>query len=850
MRLQFYKKGLPTNVIKRIILLLVVFVAALIFFEILTNRQQEIDGTNMDSPSLPLVSIEYKGDTTTTLHGYVQEMDPCYMRESIIPLSDDRMINLSMDTQGQEITGLSYQIRSLDTERNISGNDVTYSQDGDIITASIQAENLIEKNEEYLLILTAQLGEKSVYYYTRIMETEGCYEDEIIDFAQQFHDKALRKEGDGLATYVESKSGSDKNELGHVTINSSLSQITYGSFAGSQVATPLISLTDISTNYISLTFSYELSSTSGKNTEYYLCKEDFRIRYTDQRIYLLSYDRSMEQILDANQVDISENVLDLGITEEDVDYLSNETGTVVSFTHSGSLFQYNQTERTLKTIYSFVNDPTDTRCTYDQHKIIILNIDESGTMDYVVYGYMNAGQHEGQCGINLYHYDSISNISTEQVFIPSGSSYQILNANFSDLIYESSDNSFYIMVNGTLLYMKLNQLTTEELMTGMDDSQYAVSDSGRYMAWMENAVTSESIHILDLETNNSFDINAASGQLLKPLGFMDDDLIYGIVNKNDISLDEAGTEVYPMSQVIIADITNSTGAKELMSYKKSGIYISDIRIESYTIYLDRIQKDENGNYVETTGDTIKNSAGEQNKAVELTSSVDSSRGNVLSITMAELKEGESLGKIISDAPKLAMANHTRDIAVSTSTNSTEYFVYVGSSVTLATDDLLTAITEADANMGLVVDNTPRYVWKRGRKSYQNAISVTYGSSDSESNSQAKALSAMLVHEGENVQVHTLLEGGQTPISILSSTLKDYHILDLTGATLDQVLYYVSLGNPVYAYSGEDSALLIVGYDAANIIVYNPDNMSTSKMGMQDATDYFAGLGNVFVSYIK
>ena len=849
MKLQFYKKGLPTSVIKRIILLLAVFVAAIIFFEILTNRQRAVEGINMESPTLPLVSIEYMGDVTTILHGYVQEMDPCYMRESIIPLSDDRVISLTMDTKGQEVTAMSYQIRSIDTERNISGNDVTYSQEGDTITASIQAENLIEKNEEYLLILTVEQGEKSIYYYTRIMETEGCYEDRIIDFAQDFHDKALNKELEGLATYVESKSGGDKNELGHVTINSSLSQITYGSFTGVEVADPLVSLTDISTNYVSLSFAYELSSISGQNTDYYLCKEDFRIRYTDQRMYLLSYDRSMEQMLDAGQMDINENVLDLGVTN-DVDYLSNETGTVVSFTHSGSLFQYNQTERTLKNIYSFVNDPTDIRSTYDQHKILILNIDESGTMDYVVYGYMNAGQHEGQCGINLYHYDSISNVSTEQVFIPSSSSYQILNANFSDLIYESSNNSFYIMVNGTLLYMQLNELVTQELMTGMDNSQYAVSGSGRYMAWMENPVTSDSIHILDLETSNSFDIKAASGQLLRPLGFMDDDLIYGIVNEKDVSMDEAGTKVYPMSQVIIADITNTAGASQLMSYEKSGVYISDIRIESYTIYLDRIQKDENGNYVETTGDTIKNSAGEQNKAVELTTSVDAARGNVLSITMDELKEGESLGKIISDSPKLAMANHTRDIAVSTSTNSTEYFVYVGSSVTLATDDLLTAITEADANMGLVVDNTPRYVWKRGRKSYQNAISVTYGSSDSESNSQAKALSAMLVHEGENVQVHTLLEGGQTPISILSSTLKDYDILDLTGASLDEVLYYVNLGNPVYAYTGENSALLIVGYDSANILVYNPDNMSTSKMGMQDATEYFASLGNVFVSYIK
>ena len=80
---------------------------------------------------------------------------------------------------------------------------------------------------------------------------------------------------------------------------------------------------------------------------------------------------------------------------------------------------------------------------------------------------MNSGAHEGECGINLYHYDAIEDISSEQVFITSTSSYQILNANFSELLYETADNEFYIMVNGTLLYMSLNELSTKELMTGL-----------------------------------------------------------------------------------------------------------------------------------------------------------------------------------------------------------------------------------------------------------------------------------------------------------------------------------------------------------------------------------------------
>ena len=98
----------------------------------------------------------------------------------------------------------------------------------------------------------------------------------------------------------------------------------------------------------------------------------------------------------------------------------------------------------------------------------------------------------------MYHYDAISDVSTEQVFITTTNSYQILNANFSELLYETADNEFYIMVNGTLLYMSLNELTTKEIMTGLDDAQYAVSGSRRYLAWMDEDTVSEVIHIMDL----------------------------------------------------------------------------------------------------------------------------------------------------------------------------------------------------------------------------------------------------------------------------------------------------------------------------------------------------------------
>ncbi|WP_294239022.1 hypothetical protein [Pseudobutyrivibrio sp.] len=850
MKLQFHKKGIPTNILKRMAVLFVVFIISVVFFEIITNISESVKVSKQSDATLPIVSINFLGDASTELHGYVNEMDPAYMRDAIIPLDSERNVNISIQCKDFDVDSLEYAILSLDTQRNISKNKLNFNKKGDIITASFQAENLIEKNEEYLLVLTIKNDEREVYYYTRIMQPEGCNEEDILDFAQYFHKTALSDDAGDLATYIEPDPYTTSEDLSHVTINSSLSQVAYGTFDGKQVGDVRVSLTDISTNYITLTFNYLLTRKNDDKSEYYTCSEDFRIRYTADRIYLLAYDRTMEQLLDEDSVVIKNNLLNIGITDPNVQYLSNETGTIVSFVQNGSLYEYNQTDRKMKEIFTFVDDPTDPRLTYDQHQVLLLNIDESGTMDYVVYGYMNSGNHEGQCGINLFHYDAINDVSTEQVFITTSSSYQILNANFSELLYETADNDFYIMVNGTLLYMSLNELTTKELMTGLDDAQYAVSGSRRYLAWMDEATVAEVIHIMDLETGSSFDIKANEGEVLKPLAFIEDDFIYGAVKKNDIMVDGAGSTIYPMYKLTISGI--STGkAYEQKTYQKSGYYINNIDLQSYTIYLDRIKIDADGTILPVEEDTIKNSVGEQNKAVPINTAMDDVKQQVVIFSMTPLEEDEKLGKVDYEMTGLVLADESRTVSVASATSSTQYFVYVGSKVSLATDDLISAIAEADANMGIVLDNEPKYVWKRGRKSYQNTITgIAVGSSDSEASGMARALSAMLVHEGENVQVHNLIESGETPISILSRTLKGYDILDLTGASLTQVLYYVNLGNPVYAYTGDDTAVLIVGYDAANIIYFDPMTNTNSKMGLSDAQEYFETYGNVFVSYIN
>lgn len=332
----------------------------------------------------------------------------------------------------------------------------------------------------------------------------------------------------------------------------------------------------------------------------------------------------MEQIIDTASVNVSGNILSVGVTSDTTGYLSNETGTIVSFVQSGQLFEYNQNKQTFTKVYGFIDDPTDARQSYGQHNIRILNIDETGNMDFVVYGYMNRGQHEGESGIDLYHYDSIKQEAIEQVFIATTHSYQILNADFSDLLYENADGDFYIMMGGTLAKVGLDDLSTKELITNLKSDQYAVSSSGRYVAWMTEDDVADQISIMDLETEKVRTIDAAKGTKIKPLAFMTEDFVYGIANESDISTDAAGSAVYPMAKVEIID-TSSDNFTQLKEYAKDGIYVTGATKSSYTLYLDRVTK-QDGTYVTTTQDTIKDTAGEQNKTVSLVKTASDTQG--------------------------------------------------------------------------------------------------------------------------------------------------------------------------------------------------------------------------------
>ncbi|NBI85431.1 hypothetical protein D3Z47_04085 [Lachnospiraceae bacterium] len=837
------KKG-----IVKVLVLVAVFCLGIIGFGQLTNHSNRDLTTEMADATLPVVSLYINDMEINELRGYTQEMDGVYMRDSVAPVGKERILPIQIRSYDTKVDGISYEIRSLSTDRLVSDTVVEgYKEEKGKITADLAIQNLLEENEEYLLILKLSSGKNIIYYYTRIMEERDCYTGECVRFAMEFHTKTFDKaEADSLATYLEPDASGDNTTLAKVNIHSSLKQVAWADFAGKRLTTPVPSIKEINNSYTVVILDYLVTS-SGLNgeLEYYNVEEYYRIRYTNERMYLLNYERNMEQIFRGENLEAYDNYIQLGIRGEDVEFTPNEKGDIVSFVQGGELWCYNQASSQIARVFSFMgNEGIDDRENYREHDIRIINIDETGSMDFVVYGYMNSGAHEGKVGICVYHYDSVVNTIEEELFIPSNRGYQVMKADLGQLMYKNAQGVFFMMVDGNVYRIELATMEVQEYITGLKAGAYTISQSHQYFAWTdsEDPDASPVIHFIDLEKEERRKVTAGGGEYLKPLGFMDEDFVYGVARKSDIYKDLAGNTVFPMYQVRIA---NAKFLENLKSYEKEGYFVSGIEIEDYIMYLDRIQF--NGiAYVEAPQDTIMNREGDSGTVVGVHTTVTEVKETQVQLTLVGPAKAIA-AKVMT--PKEIVVEEEREITIEHSGKEGCYYAYARGDVLKVTENLPEAIAAANEEMGVVIGKKQQYIWKRARKSIQPEIEARAGEEDEGASSVAQCVSGMLVHESIHINVGALLEQGKTIKEILETAMEDVIVLDLMGCSLEEVLYYVNLGTPVFAMRSDAEAVLVTGYDAQNVILYDPLKGKAEKMGLSDAQQMFGNVGNVFCGYI-
>ena len=546
------------KLILKIISVLAAFFLGIVFMSYMQSAGNRDLTDSMASATLPLVYLEQGGRQLNLMHGYTQPMNGSLLREAVLPLPEDREIELLVQCPNTEAEQLFYEVRSLDTKRLVEDAQIMdYTREDDFIRARFQLKDLLDEGQEYLLVIRLELERgQEAFYYTRLINLPEHHLEECMDFITMIHEALFDKENTvNITSYLEPDTSADNGTLAYVNIHSRYKQLIWDEMEV-QLSSPVRTyLIDLEGSIAAVRLEYEVNHLNEKGkTECYQVQEAYRVRYTEQRMYLLNYERTAERIFDPELEVFTENSIELGILNTEVEYRKNEEENIIAFVQNGDLWCYDVAQNKLSYVFGF-RDGDDLRCSYEEHEIKIIDVDESGSMNFLVYGYMNRGRHEGRTGISVYTYNALTNSVEERIFIESSKPFGILKSEVGKLAYVNKQEILYLYLQNSIWRIDLKTRSFEEVVTGIAEECCMMSEDGRLAAWQrENSLNeSEAVELLNLETNRRRTVQAEEGFYIRALGFMGTDFIYGEARKEDVAKSITGSFVFPMGYVAIQD---------------------------------------------------------------------------------------------------------------------------------------------------------------------------------------------------------------------------------------------------------------------------------------------------------
>ena len=330
----------------------------------------------------------------------------------------------------------------------------------------------------------------------------------------------------------------------------------------------------------------------------------------------------------------------------------------------------------------------------------------------------------------------------------------------------------------------------------------------------------------------------------------------GLWKKGDVRLEEAGilveckTCMKPKESFSIKKEWLDKNRKELKSYKVKKYYTKSVDVQDNVIQLNRVKKsiESETGYRDVDMDYILNHTNENSSKFVMTTRVTDKALTELYLTIPSTitltkkpTVKKAVNTVIKEDKTLRM-----DIAQS---NCKRYYVFAVGEILDVFNNPAQAIALADEKMGCVINQEFKVVWERGNKQVRASITGIKPEYASGLSSKKACTKMLLDNSGVNITIQQISNKNGSILDILNTNMKKEPI-NLTGCSLEQILYWISKGRAVIGMKDNHQAVLITGYDEFNITMMDPQLNRTWKEGYKDSSKFFAKAGNIFISYIE
>ncbi|WP_276980565.1 hypothetical protein [Johnsonella ignava] len=816
------------NLLKnKFVILGIVFIVALVSYFIMLVQKGTKGGpvyTSIEEPSLPVVWVEMAQRHMNCMRGFLNDPGPDVAYDTLTSVPEDSRLKLFIRDGSITITGIKYEIRSADLSELIdrgSINDFANSENENGIDFELPIGNYLSEWRQYRLDLTLVTENKGdVHYYTAIMK---CQQEELIkmvELAASFSDRnfdydAAREN----ATYLESDDTGDNTNLGLVNLKSSYEQLTYRKLNLRPVGVKDIRLCsyDGYMGELKITFSAG-SKNDNKQAELYEISESFIMRVGPERLYMMDYTRTMSEVFLGDTQLFNAEKIELGINGAGkISGLSSPDERFRAFVSNRDLILIDRgtaDESGTKTVinpsavklYSFRSGvDSGLRSAYDRNDIKILKTGDNGSVDFLVYGYINRGKHEGETGIIYNRYDPQKNIIVENFFIPINKTYGEIREDVLTLAYLGGNNNLYMKIGSVVYSIDPEGGSSIVVAEGLRDGCYSISPLESRFAWQvkQDRDGSGIINFMNFDTGTKQEIKAEQGKLLSTKGFIDSDLVLAISDENISWIINDKKTVTPYNAIEI--INDLLEVQE--HYERVGNFISDVRVEGGRVHLKLLNKNGDTSFNFIADDTIVSNTdivSDDIKGIGYYSSED--KGRVF-FTESDFVNGEKIKKL--EVPENISYETTKNIDIDQNEQEYRYNAYVHGDMVSSHENPTRAIQVAYAGMGRV--NI------RGNIFYARAAVLGY----------------------------KMLKVPATRAEDFMQARMDDTLTSLMGISLRQSFYFLNKNLYVLGYSDGGAPLLIYGYDRNSVYVYDINAGDTKKIPLNQAEIMFNGSYNDF-----
>ena len=817
---------------KRFLLRVIVFIAVAMGTAFLMNQfnNRGLDSVTkeLDEPALPYVYVELDGKVMNRTCGYTQVMSTSLMRDGIVPLNSNHGVTLLVDDEAQYGEMFTYELRSIAGDSLVERGDAAsgvVAEGRKKFDVNFRMD--MQQNREYVLvfIITAADGTE-VRYYNRVVNLPEQHAKEIVEYASTFHDTTFIKEvneSEGNVVYdaLKTDKAGTTTSLAHVNLSSTYEQISWGGLNPVTVTGVTPTITEIDKDYAVVHMSYVIGSPNNKKSHYYQIDEYYNATYdrSAETVSLLAFDRYQESFFDSGYIDKDTNSIGMGVTNESAEYVASDDYERLAFVRLGQLWMYNYDDNSLTNIFSYPQDSfSDARTLNTNLDINIADMDADGNIYFVVYGYMNRGEHEGKNGMSLYYYSSTSMMTQELFFVECDESYDIMKKETGRFTYyNAKENKFYYLLDETLYEVSLEDMTQKALVEKIPSAKYLVSGNRKLVAYPDSADDAQvtKITIRNFETGDVFEKTCGGGDLLLALGFVENDLIYGCSHGKDVIVTSDGEPILPLYEMFIM----GEDGQQKKDYRKDGVYIMNASVGEDTIYLTRAKK-QNQFFEEIEQDYISYKKEENNKMITTSVTYDNYAWDMLRVVFPSnfyLSDSVSYRKT-----KYRKSDSYKDMQVDTTTRDGAFYVfdnagYVGEYNTAGS--AITRVVSDDA--GLVVDSNGNTIYRCLAADSYNTVADAIKETPNPDVGQSLLTCAYMCaqYAGGTLELPDAIASGT-----FEKVFEDYTNgvgINISGISLSTALYFLDRDIPFAACIDDGRYVLVISYNSTHIRYYDP-----------------------------